>query len=90
MHSLAASPGDATTAAPKPLFRDPVYDGAADASLVYDRGRQRWGMFYTNRRATLQLPDPGDVTWIHGTHIGMAESADGLQWTYKGGGGHSL
>ena len=82
--SLAPSPGDAATPAPKPLYRDPVYDGAADVSLVYDRGQRRWIMFYTNRRATLRLPDPEDVAWVHGTPIGMATSPDGLRWTYAG------
>jgi beta-xylosidase len=82
--SLAPSPGDAATPAPKPLYRDPVYDGAADVSLVYDRGEHRWLMFYTNRRATLRLPDPEDVAWVHGTHIGIATSTDGLRWTYAG------
>ncbi len=24
--------------APKPLYRDPVHDGAADASIMYDKG----------------------------------------------------
>ena len=33
--------------APKPLLRDPVHDGAADASTVYDRKRGEWVMFYT-------------------------------------------
>lgn len=70
--------------APKPLYRDPVYDGAADVSSVYDRARRRWTMFYTNRRATLKLPDPKDVAWVHGTKIGMATSKDGLTWRYAG------
>jgi len=55
---LAASAADV---APKPVFRDPVYDGAADVSIVYDRGARLWKMFYTNRRATMKLPDPKDV-----------------------------
>ena len=82
--SLAARPGDAAAPAPKPLYRDPIHDGAADASLVFDRGQRRWVMFYTNRRATLRLPDREDVAWVHGTHIGMATSKDGLRWTYAG------
>ncbi len=74
----------APQAAPKPLFRDPVYDGAADVSSVYDRKKHVWTMFYTNRRATLKLPDPKDVAWVHATPIGMATSKDGLKWKYKG------
>lgn len=31
---LAASGADV---APKPVYRDPVFDGAADVSIVYDR-----------------------------------------------------
>jgi hypothetical protein len=72
----------ARVAAPKPLFRDPRYDGAADPSIVYDRENKRWRMFYTNRRAN--VPNLTAVTWVHGTPIGMAESIDGSTWTYAG------
>lgn len=76
---------DATKAAPKPLFRDPVHDGAADPSLIWNRGQKKWMMFYTNRRADLSRADPEDVAWVHGTQIGIAESADGgVTWTYAG------
>ncbi|WP_207762557.1 family 43 glycosylhydrolase [Niveispirillum lacus] len=69
--------------APKPLYRDPVFDGAADASLVYDPAGQQWVMFYTNRRAT--LADAQGVEWVHGTRIGRAVSKDGgKSWTYDG------
>lgn len=73
----------ATSVAPKPLYRDPVFDGAADVSIVYDRAAKAWKMFYTNRRATLNLP-AGDVSWIHGTAIGVASSKDGVKWAYQG------
>ncbi|MDV6332870.1 family 43 glycosylhydrolase [Asticcacaulis sp. 201] len=79
----AALPVNASVA-PKPLYRDPVYDGAADASIVYDRHARTWMMFYTNRRATLTHDDPKDVSWVHGTAIGMATSRDGQSWTYAG------
>lgn len=69
--------------APKPLYRDPVFDGAADVSTVYDRAAKEWKMFYTNRRATLNLP-AGDVSWVHGTAIGVASSTNGVKWTYEG------
>lgn len=69
--------------APKPLHRDPVHDGAADASTVYDATAGEWRMFYTNRRADLDVPDK-DVSWVHGTHIGTATSKDGATWTYGG------
>ena len=69
--------------APKPLFRDPVHDGAADPVLVWNRAANKWLMFYTNRRANLtNLPG---VSWVHGTRIGVAQSADrGANWKYSG------
>lgn len=68
--------------APKPLFRDPVYDGAADPVVVWNPLVHRWWMFYTNRRATMtELPG---VSWVFGTAIGIAESADGAHWHYVG------
>jgi hypothetical protein len=69
--------------ASKPLFRDPVFDGAADPVVVYNKERGRWWMFYTNRRATATgLPG---VSWVHGTRIGIAESPDqGASWQYVG------
>jgi hypothetical protein len=69
-------PGVAAPAiAPKPLYRDPVYDGAADPTVIWDRAGHRWVMFYTNRRANAEnLPG---VSWVHGTRIGIAESTDG-------------
>ena len=69
--------------APKPLFRDPVYDGAADPVLVWNRADKKWNMFYTNRRAN--VPGLPRVAWVHGTRIGIAESADGwATWKYVG------
>ena len=66
--------------APKPLFADPVYDGAADPCVVWNKQEKRWYMFYTNRRATADTL-PG-VSWVHGTKIGVATSANGVQWQY--------
>ena len=70
--------------APRPLYRDPVLDGAADVSLVFNRGLKRWEMFYTNRRATLRLDDPKDVSWVHATPIGIATTDDGNRWRAAG------
>jgi hypothetical protein len=68
-------------AAAVPLFRDPVHDGAADPVVVWNRARKTWWMLYTNRRADLN--DGSGVTWVHGTHIGIAESVDGgAHWKY--------
>jgi hypothetical protein len=79
-----ALPVVSQAAAPKPLYRDPVTDGAADVSVVFDKAHRQWVMFYTARRATLKAPDPKDVAWVHATPIGMATSRDGMAWTYGG------
>jgi hypothetical protein len=67
--------------APAPLFRDPVYDGAADPSMLWDREREQWWLCYTQRRATLDVPG---VAWVHGTEIGVATSPDGRRFLYRG------
>ncbi|WP_127473326.1 hypothetical protein [Microbacterium sulfonylureivorans] len=73
---------DPDAAAPRELYRDPVYDGATDPTVVRD-AEGGWWMFYTQRRAT--HPDPGpDVAWVHGSRIGVARGDDGLRWTYAG------
>lgn len=81
---LAALALLADPVAPVPLFRDPVHDGAADPSIVRDPKSGEWVMFYTNRRADLKLADPEDVSWVHGTAIGVARSKDGAAWRYSG------
>jgi GH43 family beta-xylosidase len=69
--------------ADKPLFRDPVYDGAADPVLCFNQAENKWFMFYTNRRAN--VPGTVGVSWVHGTPIGIAESVDGgATWKYRG------
>ena len=68
--------------ASKPLYRDPIYDGAADPVLCWNKQEKKWFMFYTNRRAN--AADLKGVFWVHGTPIGIAESADnGATWTYR-------
>jgi hypothetical protein len=65
-----------------PLFRDPIYDGAADPVLIWNREAQEWWMIYTNRRATQEGPKFG---WVHGTDLGVASSSDGgSTWLYRG------
>lgn len=67
---------------PAPLYRDPIFDGAADPVLVFNPTRKAWWMLYTQRRAALNLRG---VEWCHGTEIGVAESRDeGLTWDYIG------
>ena len=68
--------------APKPAFRDPVYDGAADPIVIWNPMVEKWWMFYTNRRAT-ETHLPG-VSWVFKTPIGIAESENGANWSYVG------
>jgi len=63
----------------KPLFDDPVYHGAADPVIIYNKQKKKWWMLYTNRRANI---DDSTVQWVHGTRIGIAESKDAVTWTY--------
>jgi hypothetical protein len=66
----------------KPIFVDPVLDGAADPVVIRKQGTDEWWMFYTNRRANLGTPGGG---WIQGSPIGYAVSTDaGLSWGYRG------
>jgi len=68
--------------ASKPLYRDPIYDGAADPTIIWNKEEKKWFMFYTNRRANADSV-PG-VRWVHGTRIGIAESSDGgATWKYR-------
>jgi hypothetical protein len=72
---------DRGAVAAKPLYRDPVYDGAADPVVIWNPGVKKSWMFYTNRRAN--APGLSGVAWVHGTPIGIAESAnEGATWTY--------
>ncbi len=72
----------AKTTMKAPLFRDPIYDGAADPVIVWNREQKEWWMVYTNRRATAE---GAGVAWVHGTDLGVAVSRDGgLNWLYRG------
>ncbi len=84
--------------APKPLYDDPIYHGAADPVVIYNKEKKKWWMFYTNRRASMNdstvsvsyhpatvrraVLNDSTVRWVHGTRIGIAESDDGISWTY--------
>ena len=68
--------------APAPLFCDPIYDGAADPTIIWNREAREWWIFYTARRAN--VPGEPGVRWAHGTDIGIAASKDGCEWAYKG------
>ncbi len=68
--------------APHPVFRDPIYDGAADPTIVWNRDERNWWLLYTSRRANV---DCRGVAWVHGTDIGIASSDDaGQTWRYRG------
>lgn len=67
--------------APAPLFRDPIFDGAADPTIIWNREEASWWILYTNRRATAES---ANVAWVHGTDIGIASSNNGQEWLYRG------
>jgi hypothetical protein len=80
--NLSAQKNPKGNLADKPLFRDPVFDGAADPTIIWNRQEKKWFMFYTNRRAN--APGLDGVSWVHGTLIGIAESGDGgATWKYR-------
>jgi len=65
-----------------PLFRDPIYDGAADPVVVWNRVEKNWWLLYSSRRANQNIPD---VAFCYGTKIGAASSNDhGKTWVYRG------
>ena len=68
--------------APAPLFDDPEWHGATDPFVIWNPSRRQWFMYYTQRRAT--MPNPNGVSWVHGSKIGIATSADGIHWAYRG------
>ena len=73
--AIAQSENSAHACVPKLLFRNPVRDGAADPSLVWDRAKGRWLMFYTNRRADLSSNDSNGVGPRHqNRHRGIEET----------------
>lgn len=65
-----------------PVFRDPVYDGAADPVVFWNHQEKAWWMFYTQRRAN---ENTADVAYCYGNNIGIASSDDhGKSWVYRG------
>lgn len=68
--------------APAPLFRDPMYDGAADPVFVWNKQEKSWWILYTARRAN---QDAADVAYCYGSAIGVASSSDhGQTWVFRG------
>lgn len=65
-----------------PLFRDPIYDGAADPVIIWNKKEKAWWIFYTSRRA---LGPTFGFSYMHGSDIGIASSRDGGKtWVYRG------
>ena len=68
--------------APAPLFRDPIFDGPTDPTVIYNREEHTWWIVYTQRRANVPCHN---VSWVHGTDLGVASSDDhGATWLYRG------
>ena len=64
------------------LYRDPVFDGATDPMVIFNRPERTWWMLYTSRRTTAL---GAGVAWVHGTDIGVASlMEDGVGWLYRG------
>lgn len=76
------APADAASAPPAPLFRDPIFDGAADPTAIWNPHENTCWIVYTQRRANV---DGRGVAWVHGCDLGVASSADGgRSWCYRG------
>ncbi|WP_240671040.1 family 43 glycosylhydrolase [Lacibacter luteus] len=82
VNSLAQKTDSVFHKAPAPLFRDPIYDGAADPVLVWNKIEKNWWMFYSARRANMPTQD---VAAYYGTRIGVASSSNhGQTWLFRG------
>lgn len=66
---------------PAPLFRDTIFDGASDPTVIWNKKEACYYMFYTQRRSTsVQV----GFSSIHGSKIGVATSTDKKGWLYRG------
>eukprot|EP01052_Picozoa_sp_SAG31_P024315 SAG31_NODE_2060_length_6538_cov_10.244448_3_plen_659_part_00 len=86
--AAALKTDDATTgysSAITPFYRDPLFDGAHDAELVWHEGEQSWWITYLQNRynsCARSGPMLGPTT---GTDLGLASSPDGGKtWIYRG------
>ena len=68
---------------PRIIFRDPVFDGAADPTVIRRVSDGKLFMFYTQRRATIDCP-ADSVEWCYGTKIGAAVCDSFNNWRYVG------
>ena len=64
------------------IFRDPVFDGAADPAFIRRVSDGKLFMFYTQRRANIDCP-ADSVEWCYGTKIGVAVCDEADKWEYK-------
>ncbi|WP_335966395.1 family 43 glycosylhydrolase [Galbibacter sp. PAP.153] len=68
--------------APSPVYNDPIYDGAADPVIIWNRQEKSWWMLYTARRANMPTPD---VSAYYGNKVGIASTKDhGQTWVFRG------
>jgi len=66
-----------------PLYRDPIFDGAADPTVIYHPDEDAWWMVYTNRPTTVTIET--GLSWLFGSDLGVASSLDGgATWNYRG------
>ena len=63
-NGLAQNSSASLHKAPAPLYRDPVYDGAADPTVVYNKEKKEWWMFYSQRRANQQTANVAFDFWL--------------------------
>ncbi len=66
---------------PAPLYKDPIFNGAADPMVIRKESNGLYYMFYTQRRANQQVEG---VSYCYGCAIGVAESKNGSDWHYRG------
>ena len=64
-----------------PLFNDPIYNGAADPTIIWNHLEKQWWIVYTQRRAN---SFGHGVANVHGSDLGVASSPDGHNWLYRG------
>jgi hypothetical protein len=61
---------------------DPVTDGPADPTIIFNRREKKWMIVYTQRRANVA---GRNVNYCYGTRLGVAQEGDpGRPWVYHG------
>ena len=85
---LSISTNAATTgysSAATPFYRDPLFDGAHDAELVWHEGEQSWWLTYLQNRYRSCAGSSLSLGSTTGTDLGLASSPDGGKtWIYRG------